>query len=191
MREKCDLLKRFNVIWVVQSPLAKIFRLCRRANHLYDLAPFRPARGTYRHRHETLGAECGGRDGVVARFWRARRATTMRTAKSCGPDAPTLASSRRKQFRRRRWQKSPVTGESAKETVKTIAQGRPGISGEPVVTMLVCFIYFAREAAGASNTRLSLRPLLFSREKIRAPARALSAPRECGVVSDECERATH
>jgi hypothetical protein len=42
---------------------------------------------------------------------------------------------------------------------KTIAQGRPGISGEPVVTMLVCFIYFAREAAGALGTRLSLRPL--------------------------------
>jgi hypothetical protein len=33
-------------------------------------------------------------------------------------------------FRRRRWQKSPVTGESTKETVKTIAQGRPGYSGE-------------------------------------------------------------
>ena len=62
-----------------------------------------------------------------------------RTAKSCGPDAPTLASSLRKLFRRRRWQESPVTGESTKETVKTIAQGRPGISGEPVVTMLVCF----------------------------------------------------
>jgi hypothetical protein len=38
----------------------------------------------------------------------------LRTAKSCGPDAPTLASSWRKQFRRRRWQKSPVTGESTK-----------------------------------------------------------------------------
>ena len=37
-----------------------------------------------------------------------------RTAKSCGPDAPTLASSWRKLFRRRRWQKSPVTGESTK-----------------------------------------------------------------------------
>jgi hypothetical protein len=30
-------------------------------------------------------------------------------------------------FRLRRWQKSPVTGESAKETVKTIAQGMPGV----------------------------------------------------------------
>jgi hypothetical protein len=64
-----------------------------------------------------------------------------RTVKSCGPDAPTLASSSCwESFQRERWwQKSPVTKESAKETVKTIAQGRPGFSGEPVVTTLVCF----------------------------------------------------
>jgi hypothetical protein len=49
-----------------------------------------------------------------------------RTAKSCGPDAPTLASSFADFFSAtRRWQKSPVTGESTKETVKTIAQGMP------------------------------------------------------------------
>jgi hypothetical protein len=30
-----------------------------------------------------------------------------------------------------------------------------------VVTMLVCFSHFAREAAGAASTRLSLRPLFF------------------------------
>src|ERR1700693_6480767 len=83
----------------------------------------------------------------------------LRTAKSCGPDAPTLASSFAKQFARRRWQQSPVTGESAEETVKTIAQGRPGVSGEPVVTTLVCFLYFAREAAGAAGPPLSLPPL--------------------------------
>jgi hypothetical protein len=53
-------------------------------------------------------------------------------------------------------------------SVKTIAQGRPGISGEPVVTMLVCFIYFAREAAGATGTRLSLRPLLSRGRKVPA-----------------------
>src|SRR5205807_102366 len=34
-----------------------------------------------------------------------------RTAKSCGPDAPTLASRSREVFRERRWQKSPVTEE--------------------------------------------------------------------------------
>ena len=54
-----------------------------------------------------------------------------RTAKSCGPDAPMLASSSREAFasRGRWWQESPVTGESTKETVKTIAQGKPGDPG--------------------------------------------------------------
>jgi hypothetical protein len=33
------------------------------------------------------------------------------------------------------------------------------MSGVTVVTTLVCFIYFAREAAGASSARHSLRPL--------------------------------
>jgi hypothetical protein len=61
----------------------------------------------------------------------------------------------------RRWQTSPVTGESTKETVKTIAQGRPGDLGEPVVTN-ACAFYTTHAAAGATGTRLSLRPL-FSR----------------------------
>src|SRR3954451_11147073 len=67
-----------------------------------------------------------------------------RTAKSCGSDAPTLASSWRKYFRWRRWQQSPVTGKSTKETVKTIARGMPGEPGVTVVTMLVCFLFCMR-----------------------------------------------
>src|SRR5258708_10139742 len=67
-------------------------------------------------------------------------------------------------FRRRRWQTSPVTGESAKETVKTIAQGMPGDSGEPVVTNARVY-YTPRAAAGASGARHSLRPLLSEGQK--------------------------
>src|SRR5262249_35483821 len=40
------------------------------------------------------------------------RKRPQRTAKSCGPDAATLASSRPGVSRRRRWQKRPLTGES-------------------------------------------------------------------------------
>jgi hypothetical protein len=94
-----------------------------------------------------------------------------RTAKSCGPDAPTLASSWRKQFCRRRWQTSPVTEESAKETVKTIARGMPGDSGVTVVTILVCSFYFACEAAGASSARHSLRPLISEGRKFKGITR--------------------
>jgi hypothetical protein len=70
------------------------------------------------------------RDAVDARS-ALTKALSLRTAKSCGPDAPTLASSSREASflqvsRGRRWQESPVTGESAKETVKTIARGMPG-----------------------------------------------------------------
>src|SRR5258705_14007536 len=60
----------------------------------------------------------------------------LRTAKSCGPDAPTLASSlaevqppnrvgMRRISVRRRWQQARSPG-SAKETVKTIACGNAG-----------------------------------------------------------------
>jgi len=36
----------------------------------------------------------------------------------------------------------------------------PGVSGVTVVTTLVCFVFIAREAAGALNARHSLRPLI-------------------------------
>jgi hypothetical protein len=45
----------------------------------------------------------------------------------------------------------------------------------------VCFLHFAREAAGALGTRHSPRPLIFGR-KIHAQLGRI-APRECGVVS--------
>jgi hypothetical protein len=50
-----------------------------------------------------------------------------------------------KLFRRRRWQESPVTGESAKEAVKTIARGKPGCSGELVVTTSCAFYFCTRD----------------------------------------------
>jgi len=98
-----------------------------------------------------------GRDAVDAGSafdewrWRGRRSrvvlTPRRWRQVCGD------------CRRRWWQKSPVTKESTKETVKTIARGMPGVSGVTVVTTLVCSFYFACEAAGALSARHSLRPL--------------------------------
>src|SRR6202158_1990787 len=95
----------------------------------------------------------------------------LRTAKSCGPDASTPASSLRRHvgptggrqasIRKRRGETSPVTGESTKETVKTTACGNAGCSGATVVTTLVCYLHFAHEAAGAAGTRPSPRPLFF------------------------------
>jgi len=58
-----------------------------------------------------------GRDAVDAALSQDERRYPW-TAKSCGPDAPTLASSLRKLSRRRRWQKSPVTGPVTGESTK-------------------------------------------------------------------------
>jgi hypothetical protein len=75
----------------------------------------------------------------------------LRTAKSCGPDAPTLASSWWKRFLRRGWQTSPVTRESAEETVKTIARGMPDVSGVAVVTNACAFYHCARGCGRAER----------------------------------------
>jgi len=76
----------------------------------------------------------------------------------------------------------PITGESTKETVKTIAQGMPGESGVTVVTMLVCFFQIAREAAGAAGARHSLRPLIIGWAGLKANL-ARNARRDREVVS--------
>jgi hypothetical protein len=45
---------------------------------------------------------------------------------------------------RGRRQSSPVSGETSKETVKTIARGMPGVSGVTVVTNARVFYHHAR-----------------------------------------------
>jgi hypothetical protein len=54
-----------------------------------------------------------------------------------------------------------------------------GDSDVTVVTTLVCFLIFARKAAGALSARHSLRPL--GRKESAKPGRI--APRECGLIS--------
>ena len=135
---------------------------------------------------------CGGREAS------ARRTQLSRTAKSCGPDAPTLASSfaeasaaqpgqALRKSAKRWWQTSPVTRESAKEAVKTIAQGTSGYSGEPVVTNSCAFqTSHARlrvqRAPGVSCT------LRFSGGEGFCTTRALSAPRDRARVSSPSPR---
>ena len=68
-------------------PLAKIFRFPSDPNHFTTSRHPGPHRGAFRDRHERR---------VGMRWTRAAlltRALFLRTAKSCGPDAPTLASS--------------------------------------------------------------------------------------------------
>src|SRR5437868_9530272 len=122
----------------------------------------------------TLGAGCSGRGGAR------RRTALTRRVKSCGPGAPTLASSSRGgNPLERRWQESPVTGETTKETVKTTAQGMPVDCGVPVVTTLVCSPFLhARLWVRAAHPAFPAPSVV---EGYCATARALSAPRGCGV----------
>src|ERR1700744_5399256 len=84
----------------------------------------------------------------------------MRTAKSCGPDAPMLASSCAEFFRVATVAIKPVAGESTKETVKPLSREGRTASAEPVCSCAFSFVQLAHETAGAARTRSSLRPLL-------------------------------
>src|ERR1700730_1111043 len=91
-----------------------------------------------------VAVRCGGR---VARE---RRARAMRTAKSCGPGAPMLASSLAGYSVRRWWQESPVTKESAKETVTPSCREGRDASAEPVCSCASSYVHLAHETAGAA-----------------------------------------
>ena len=76
--------------------------------------------------------------GCVRRASARRRMTQLRTAKPCGPDAPTLASSLRGYPQATVARKPGRRGEHGISR-STIVQETPECSGEPVVTTLVCF----------------------------------------------------
>jgi len=86
--------------------MGRFFVLRRRANHLYALAPSCPTK-----RGGSRSPRARGRERwtlIPSHGVRGAR----RTAKPCGPDAPTLASNWRA-IRWRRWQQARFTGESA------------------------------------------------------------------------------
>ena len=141
----------------VQPPLQKYFLFSSDPNHRLILFCPVPGRGALAI-VTNVGRGMRWTRQRRRAFWRGRAMLT-RTAKPCGPDAPMLASSSwEASFIRDDGDNRPVTGESAEETVKTIAQGRPGVPAN-LWSTTVCFLPFAHGAAGAMGTRLSLRPL--------------------------------
>ena len=82
-----------------------------------------------------------------------------RTAKSCGSDAPMLASSLREEAQATVSNKPGHRGER-EVSRKTIARGMPGDFRCDRGDYARVLFYFAREAAGASSARHSLRPLI-------------------------------
>jgi hypothetical protein len=105
---------------------------------LIPAVPPRLKRGVSRS-SRTWSAGCGGRGSG------ARRAALTRTAKSCGPDAPTLASTGDDASHHAGMvTTSPVHQGEHEGNRKTIAQGRPDRSGEPVVTNSYVFYFYIR-----------------------------------------------
>jgi hypothetical protein len=110
----------------------------------------------------------------------------QRTAKSCGPDAPTLASSSRRQVgpTGRGQSLNPLSdggkqarspGRARRKPLKPLRAGMPGDSGVLVVTRVRSTTIIAHETAGATGTRRSPRPLWaedLSTARARCAARA-------------------
>jgi hypothetical protein len=92
----------------LSSPFNKNILIFRNCKSVYILAHPALTRGALRGRHGRWVRDAVDADTRLCRMAR------KRTAKSCGPDTPTLVSSLAEVSARRRWQKSPVTGESTK-----------------------------------------------------------------------------
>ena len=104
------------VVICLSSPPSKNFSLRRLLETALLIPPSRPTEG------RIAIVTDAGRD-VVDASGASDEGACLRTAKSCGPDAPTLASSFAEaqsaqpgsdapyHIRKRRWQKSPVTRE--------------------------------------------------------------------------------
>src|SRR5260221_12334727 len=60
--------------------------------------------------------------------------------------------------------RKPVHRGEREVSRKTIAQGRPDASAEPVCSCACSCAHIAHETAGAARTRSSLRPLFFAGE---------------------------
>src|ERR1700733_11334220 len=118
---------------------------------------------------------CGGRRCAFDE----RRVT--RTAKSCGPDTPTLVSSCAGFIRAATVARKPGHRGEREISRKTIAQGRPDCLRRTCMLVCVFLHHPARETAGAARTRSSLRPLIGEDAKETAnPGR--NAPRDRQAV---------
>ena len=123
---------------------------------------------------------CRKTDGALPgeAFWRRR---VSRTAKSCGPDIPTLISSLRDDDLASDGDNKPGSpGRARRKPLKPSRRECRFAPGVPVVTNARA-IYSTRAAAGALGIRRSLRPL-FMRDTLMQQLGRI-APRESGGVS--------
>src|SRR6478672_1389730 len=107
-----------------------------------------------------------------------------RTAKSCGPDTPTLGvKSAEDDSAGDGSKRARSPGRARRKPLKPLRGECRMFSGVTVVTTLACLFYFTCEAAGASSTRHSLRPPNRGLKEISDKPRAHRAARRRGCVS--------
>src|SRR5882672_7313334 len=112
----------------------------------------------------------------------------LRTAKSCGPDAPTLASSLRSRVGPTGLRQNLSAGDGGKtarspgrarrKPLKPLRAGTPGDSGVLVVARVRSTTTSAHETAGATGIRRSPRPL-WAKDLSMARAHCAARARTC------------
>ena len=108
----------------------------------------------------------------------------LRTAKSCGPDAPTLASSSREaSFSGATVANKPGHRGEREISRKTIARGMPDVSGVTVVTNACAFYHCTRGCGRAERPAFPAPSELRGRNE-QAKPRAKSAARSRSCVWD-------
>jgi hypothetical protein len=122
-------------------------------------------------------------DATVSRAPRVRGRTILtRTAKSCGPVAPTLAISCADDVSATMGARKPGSPGRSRISRNTVVQGRPACSAKPVVTAASFFVCW--RAMGAACTRPSLRPQ-FSEGRDRRTTRTLQRRGNANVRAQE------
>jgi hypothetical protein len=134
----------------------------------------RPKKRGVSRSSRTLGAGCDGRRQRTRRLRFA-----LRTAKSCGPDIPTLISGATRERCHPRRQQSPVSGASTKEPVKTIRAGKAGNVRQTCGDLSACFLFLHAELRVRWRTRLSLRPLFSRVRMFKTRAMPVAGRRRC------------
>jgi hypothetical protein len=165
----------------VSSPIFKNISVFMHPKSDLELIPSHPERGAYHDRHETRGGmrwtrQRFARDGIAGQVERlvsdqqhADERRLLRTAKSCGPDAPTLASSLRSRVGPTGLRqnisaddggnKARSPGRARRKPLKPLRAGMPGDSGVLVFSCAFYQYQSAHEPAGATGIRHSPRPL--------------------------------
>ncbi len=122
----------------------------------------------------------------------------QRTAKSCGPDAPTLASSSRmlcrpnrvrtqRKFANDGGKRARSPGRVRRKPLKPLRAGMPGDSGVLVVTRVRSTNPSAHETAGAAGTRHSPRPLWAENSSTPRAPRAARTKSYANLHQRHCE----